>query len=285
MPARPPFLPPIPQPTAEIASTLFGEKYLYIRLGQQINRIFFELSKITGDNLGEQPAENDYLFSLLTVCQFAEGLSDHQTVEALRKRVDLKYALHLPLNYPSFDPRRLCIFRQQLFHNPARQEAFQGLVDQLVAFGLIEAGEAEFVSAEQLLEAICTLDRLEVVIEAMYLALETLAVANPEWLRGMMRPHWYERFSRRMLPGGDQAIDARWMAIANQVGEDIQYLLDKVGQAEDTSLASLPEIKILKKVQAEQFEEVKQDEPQTSPFRFNPHGCASCIRYTGVIRI
>ncbi len=285
MPVNSPFLPPIPQSTAEIASTLFGEMYMYIRLGKQINRIFFELAKIADDNPNKLPAENDLLFSLLTVCQFVEGLSDQQTVESIRKRVDLKYALHLPLNYPSFDPRRLCIFRQQIFHNPDRQEAFQGLVDRLAAFGLVQAGEAESVPAEQLLEAICTLDRLEVVIEAMYLALETLAVANPEWLRQIMRPHWYERFSRRMHPTGDQAIDPRWMAIANQIGEDIQYLLEKIEQAEDTSLASLPEVQHLKKVKLEQFEKLDQSDLQSSKFQFNPHGCASCIRHTGKLRI
>ena len=285
MPVIAPFLPPIPQSTAEIASTLFGEKYLYIRLGKQINRIFFELSQAAEDNSEERPVDNNYLFALLTVCQFVERLSDQQTVEAIRNRIELKYALHLPLNYPSFDPRRLCIFRQQIFHNPDRQETFQGLVDQLAAFGLIQAGEAESVPTEQLLEAICTLDRLEVVIEAMYLALETLAVANPEWLRQIMRPHWYERFSRRMHPTSDQAIDPRWMAIANQIGEDIQYLLEKIEQAEDTSLASLPEVQHLKKVKLEQFEKLDQSDLQSSTFQFNSHGCASCIRHTGVLRI
>ena len=40
-----------------------------------------------------QPAEAPWRLALVTVLQFAEGLSDRQAAEAVRARIDWKYAL------------------------------------------------------------------------------------------------------------------------------------------------------------------------------------------------
>ncbi len=46
--------------------------------------------------------------------QFAEGLSDRQAAEALRSRIDWKYALSLELDDPGFDFSVLSEFRTRL---------------------------------------------------------------------------------------------------------------------------------------------------------------------------
>jgi len=46
--------------------------------------------------------------------QYVEGLSDRQAAEAVRARIDWKYALSLALDDPGFDASVLCEFRARL---------------------------------------------------------------------------------------------------------------------------------------------------------------------------
>lgn len=49
--------------------------------------------------------------------QFAEGLSDRQAAEAVRARIDWKYALSLELEDSGFDLSILSEFRSRLLNN------------------------------------------------------------------------------------------------------------------------------------------------------------------------
>jgi len=50
-----------------------------------------------------RPAEAPARLALVLVLQFAEGLSDRQAADAVRGRIDWKYALALELTDPGFD--------------------------------------------------------------------------------------------------------------------------------------------------------------------------------------
>ena len=50
-----------------------------------------------------QPAEPPWKLALVTIMQFAENLSDRQAADAVRGRIDWKYALSLELTDPGFD--------------------------------------------------------------------------------------------------------------------------------------------------------------------------------------
>jgi transposase len=52
-----------------------------------------------------QPAECPWRLALITVVQFVEGLSDRQAADAVRGRIDWKYALSLDLTCPGFELR------------------------------------------------------------------------------------------------------------------------------------------------------------------------------------
>jgi transposase len=47
-----------------------------------------------------QPAESPARLALVTIMQFAEGHSDRQAADAVRSRIDWKYALGLELTDP-----------------------------------------------------------------------------------------------------------------------------------------------------------------------------------------
>lgn len=50
-----------------------------------------------------QPAESPWRLALICVMQFAENLSDRQAADAVRARIDWKYALSLELTDSGFD--------------------------------------------------------------------------------------------------------------------------------------------------------------------------------------
>src|SRR5690349_6689978 len=76
-----------------------------------------------------QPALSPGRLALVTVLQFVEGLSDRQAADAVRGRIDWKYALGLELVDPGFDHTVLSEFRARL----AAGEAGLVLLDTLLA--------------------------------------------------------------------------------------------------------------------------------------------------------
>lgn len=60
-----------------------------------------------------QPGESPWHLALVMVMQYAEGMSDRQAAEAVRARIDWKYALGLELDDPGFDHSVLSEFRDR----------------------------------------------------------------------------------------------------------------------------------------------------------------------------
>jgi transposase len=62
----------------------------------------------------EHPALSPARLALVSVPQFAEGLTGRQAAEAVRGRLDWKYCLGLELTDPGFDASVLSEFRGRL---------------------------------------------------------------------------------------------------------------------------------------------------------------------------
>ncbi len=63
-----------------------------------------------------QPVVAPAQLALVSLCQFAEGLSDRQAAEARRPRIDWKYVLRLERDDADFDASVLCEFRARLVY-------------------------------------------------------------------------------------------------------------------------------------------------------------------------
>lgn len=61
--------------------------------------------------------------------QFAEGLSDRQAADAVRSRIDWKYALSLPLTDPGFDASVLSEFRSRLVAGGVEQQFLDTMLE------------------------------------------------------------------------------------------------------------------------------------------------------------
>lgn len=101
-----------------------------------------------------RPAEAPWRLALVTLFQFAEGLPDRQAAEAVRGRIDWKYALALSLTDPGFDSTVLSEFRSRL----VKGQAEQVLLDVILALArkrdLLSAGGRQRTDATHVLAAV-----------------------------------------------------------------------------------------------------------------------------------
>jgi hypothetical protein len=272
--------PPVPEDTARLASSLYGKGNNYLRIGNHLNQI---LDDLLSGNLdmpctGERVIDSEVRCALMTIFQYAEELSNQQIIEAVRNRVELKYALHLPLNYPSLEPNTLCEFRRQLMRNAHCLQIFQRLIDRTMVFGLFQKTKVQPLEAEHVLTAVCTLNRFEEVVEAMHQALEALTVTNMEWLRQVALPYWYDRYNRKARMTGFQNFEGNWKSRVMEIAADIRYLLGKIDHSQQSKLINLPEIHSLRQIWQDQFVIIPatSTQPQNTEWRLTR--CASCTQ-------
>ncbi|XES01446.1 transposase [Streptomyces sp. S1D4-11] len=69
--------------------------------------------------------------ALVSVLQFAENLSDRAAADAVRTRINWKYALDLELDDPGFDYSVLCEFRARLAENGAAYRLLDAMLQRL----------------------------------------------------------------------------------------------------------------------------------------------------------
>jgi transposase len=114
MSLRPEEIGPIPEDTARVARAAFPQGNTYMAMHAILGRIYEDAQFASLFSARGNPAEAPWRLALVTVMQFAEGLSDRQAADAVRARIDWKYALALPLDDPGFDFSVLSAFRTRL---------------------------------------------------------------------------------------------------------------------------------------------------------------------------
>ena len=104
----------IPTETARIARAAFPKVSLVTRLRDEFSVIYQDedFGRLYPDR--GQPALAPWRLALVTVFQFLENLSDRQAADAVRARIDWKYALGLELTDPGFHFSVLTEFRARL---------------------------------------------------------------------------------------------------------------------------------------------------------------------------
>src|SRR5690242_2042333 len=174
---------PVPDETARIARAAVPKGNVYVQMRDVLGAIytdeqFADLFAVRG-----RPVVPPWRLALVTVMQFAEGLSDRQAAEAVRGRIDWKYALSLPLEDPGFDASVLSEFRTRLVTGGAEELLLDTLLKACRAHGLLKARGRQRTDSTHVLAAIRVLNRLECVGETLRQALNALAVSAPDWLR------------------------------------------------------------------------------------------------------
>jgi transposase len=187
--------------------------------------------------------------ALVSVLQFAENLSDRAAANAVRTRIDWKYALGLELDDPGFDHSVLCEFRARLAQDDAADRLLQVMLHRLTEAGLLKSGGRQRTDATHVLAAVRTLSRLELVGESLRAALEQLAQADPDWLLPLVEPEWDKRYGRKIeigkVPGGKAGV----IALAEAFGRDGHKVLAAAWAADaPPRLRALAQVEILRQV-------------------------------------
>jgi transposase len=216
----------IPAETVKVAQAAFPKGNAYIRLRDELHmiysdEIFADLFPMRG-----QPAESPGRLALVTVLQFAEGLSDRQAADAVRSRIDWKYLLGLELSDPGFNYSVLSEFRNRLLEHGAEERLLDKLVELLKAHKLIKERGSQRTDSTHICTAARKLNRLEKVGETLRAALNSLADVAPVWLRERVPMEWYERYGPRVEAYRLPKKEPEWEAYAIQVGEDGYQLLE-----------------------------------------------------------
>ena len=244
----------VPEDTARVARAAFPKGNPYLRMHDELGRLYADQDFAALFPVLGQPALAPAQLALVTLMQFAEQLTDRQAADAVRARIDWKYALCLELDDPGFDYSVLCEFRARLL--AAEQEAllFEALLARCREAGLVRARGRQRTDSTAVLAAIRTLNRLELVDEALRHALHTLAAVAPDWLRRACPPDWAERYGRRLEDYRRPLTAAAREALAAQIGADGRQLLQAVAAPDAPAwLRDVPAVEALRQIWVQQY--------------------------------
>ncbi len=244
----------LPDETARVARAAFPRGNPYLRMYDALGPLFSSpdfADLYPGDG---QPAVDPALLALVTIFQFVEGLPDRQAADAVRGRIDWKYALCLPLEDEGFDASVLSEFRARLIAGGAERRLFETVLERLQAHQLVKPRGRQRTDSTHVLAAIQVLRRLECIGETLRHALDTLARVAPDWLRAWAPAAWYDRYGQRFqayrLPAGKEARTA----LAEAIGADGRQLLTAIHDpAAPAWLREVPAVQTLRRCWLQQF--------------------------------
>ncbi|MGI8586327.1 MAG: IS1182 family transposase [Chloroflexia bacterium] len=187
----------VPVETARVAHAIFPQGHLYLRLYDTLGSIYQQRDFADMFSALGRPAIDPVRLALVSILQFLEGLTDEQAANAVRTRIDWKYLLGLDLTDPGFDRSVLSEFRSRLLSGSVEQLLLDALLAHFHERGLLKTGGRVRTDSTHVLGAIRATNRLELVIETLRHALNSLAVVAPEWLLPHADPHWLDRYGAR----------------------------------------------------------------------------------------
>jgi transposase len=245
---------PVPEETARVARAAFpkGNRYMTMRdvLGIiYTNDQFADLYPPVG-----QYAQHPWRLVLVTLMQFSENLTDRQAADAVRGRIDWKYALGLELADAGFDFSVLSEFRTRLVAGAAEERLLTTILKGFIDRGLLKGRGKQRTDSTHIVAAVRALNRLEIVGETLHHALNILAQIAPDWLRGQVAAEWFLRYGKRFsdyqLPKGK----GDRQELAETIGRDGLHLLTGLYDvAAPPYLRTVPAVEILRQVWVQQF--------------------------------
>jgi transposase len=248
----------VPAETVRVARAAFPKGNVYMQMHEELGALYTDEMFAGLFSTRGQPAESPARLALVLVMQFAENLTDRQAADAVRSRIDWKYALGLDLTDPGFDYSILSEFRQRLLTKGDEQQLFEAMLTRFKEKGLLKGRGKQRTDSTHILAAVRSLNRLELVGRTLQQALNAIAQCAPEWLKTQIPADWFDRYRRQLddyrLPKG--ATERH--TLATTIGNDGVSLLEKLEQDETVrEVRSHAAIEILRQVWDQQYEIVQ----------------------------
>ena len=254
MSMRPQEISPVPEETARVARAVNPKGNVFMSMRDELSSIYEDQMFAALFPQRGQPAEAPWRLALVTVMQYMAGLSDRQAAEAVRERIDWKYALSLELTDLGFDFSLLSEFRARLLEGGAEAQLLHALLDLCKDRGWLKAQGRQRTDSTHVLAAIRDLNRLECVGETLRHTLNVLAEVAPDWLVAQITPEWFERYSRRFDEYRLPKAHTERETLAEMIGADGHRLLSAIyEQTAPAWLRDLPAVEILRQVWVQQF--------------------------------
>lgn len=254
MSLQPQTVPEIPAETARIAKILFpkGNKYLWLR--EELDAIYQDEHFLSCYPKTGQVAEQPWRLAMMSVIQYMENYTDRQAAEALKTRIDLKYALSLELTDPGFDFSVLSEFRSRLQTYGAEEVILTAMLDLCKTKGWLKERGKQRTDSTHVEAAIRLTNRFVCAGETLRAALTSLAGVVPEWLRQRVPSEWYKRYENRREDYRLPKEATKFAKMMDQLGQDGYDLLTWVREAEAPAwLKEIPAVEILRRVWIQQF--------------------------------
>jgi transposase len=153
-------IPAIPTMTVKVAKAAFRKGNPYMQMRDTLGTFF------TDDQFAQlypadgQPAYSPWRLALVSVMQFAENLTDRQAADAVRSRIDWKYALSLELTDEGFDFSVLSEFRQRLLEHEAGEQLLNQMLEHFREADLLDSGGKQRTDSTHVIARVRDLDWL-----------------------------------------------------------------------------------------------------------------------------
>src|SRR5215216_3368671 len=144
----------IPPETVRVARAAFPKGTVVMRLRDEFSGFYRDEDFSRLYPKRGQPGFAPWRLALVTVLQFLEQLSDRQAAEAVRSRIDWKYALGLELTDPGFHFSVLAEFRARLVTDKAEHLLLDRMLERLKARGLVKARGKQRTDSTHVLAAV-----------------------------------------------------------------------------------------------------------------------------------
>jgi transposase len=237
----------VPADTAWAAKSVLKEDSIYRILAGEMQSLF---TLCRADLLDHRKTGNPahfLRFTIITLLQEAERLTDGQAEAATRSRTEWKYALHLPMVNAGPRSHELCLFRQGLLSAPAAGALVETIQSRVTALGLWPHLPAEARPFHDTISFVCRLNQTSWLAAALEQAVEELAMHYPDWLRQIALPHWYTRYTvqwgHATCSGTGDEVNQRREAIR----ADIAELFQALSHSNDPAPSQLPGIRRLRR--------------------------------------
>lgn len=245
----------IPEETRRIAQAACPKGTLAMRLREVLGELYKDEQFAGLYPVEGQPAYAPWRLAVVTVLQYTENLTDRQAANAVRERIDWKYALGLELSDAGFDYSLLSAFRTRLVEKQAETLLLDRLLEVCKQRGWLKGGGKQRTDSTHVLARVRSLSNLECVGETLRAVLDDLAKISPDWLLKQVSSDWLDRYSHRVENYRLPKAESQRTALAQQMGADGIHLMAALARADAPAEArDLESVHVFRQVWQQYYE-------------------------------
>ncbi|MCX4482387.1 IS1182 family transposase [Streptomyces anulatus] len=275
----------VPETTRRIAEAALPQGSPAIRVRDALGELFRDEDFADLFPQRGRPALSPAVLALVSILQFAEGLSDRQAALAVRARIDWKYALGLELEDPGFDHSVLSEFRDRLVEGSAETRITDAVLAAASEAGLLKSRGRQRTDSTHVLAVVRGLNRLELAGETLRAALNALAAAAPQWLTELADDEWFKRYSYRVEDYRLPQTKTERIERGNEIGKDGMRLLQAVHHPTTPEwIRQVPAVEMLRRTWIQEFQIEDETVTWRHPKNIPPAGQRLVSPYDSVAR-